>query len=94
VVLLLPQQVRSQALAAALLSSASAAVGIDDADDAEFWQHIGSGAGVYMQRMHSNVSSAEQQLQPVWLQQANSWSCQDSQSTVQTLHCRVCASHA
>jgi hypothetical protein len=41
-------------------------VGIDHADDAEFWQHIGGGAGVYMQRMHSNVSLAEQQLQPVW----------------------------
>jgi hypothetical protein len=47
-------------------TTGSAAVGIDHADDAEFWQHIGSGAGVYMQRMHSTVSLAEQQLQPVW----------------------------
>jgi hypothetical protein len=47
-------------------TTASAAVGIDHADDAEFWQHIGGGAGVYTQRMHSNVSLAEQQQQPVW----------------------------
>jgi hypothetical protein len=45
-------------------TTASAAVGIDHADDAEFWQHIEG--GVDMQRMHSNVSLAEQKLQPVW----------------------------
>jgi hypothetical protein len=47
-------------------STASAAVGIDDANNAEFWQHIGGGAGDCMQRMHSNLSLAYQQLQPVW----------------------------
>jgi hypothetical protein len=47
-------------------TTARAAVGIDHADDAEFWQHIGGGAGVYKQRMHYNVALAEQKLQPVW----------------------------
>jgi hypothetical protein len=73
--LLLPQQARS------------AAVGIDHADVAEFWQQIGGGAGVYMQRMHSHVSLAEHSCNLSGLQQANSM-----ELTVRTLRvlCRLC----